>query len=145
MLSRLQSSLTHQLQEDFWAGEQARDEPVRALERLVLPGTEGPSDIAAVADLVIRHDDGYPPLSWELALDLAVERLLVGFNRQQEGGPLLPELSKNGCWVWERIRIDQHTAQIQFPEKLLEQSAHRSRPLQSRPERLPRPMVRSRA
>ena len=43
------------MQVGFWAGEQARDEPVRSLERLVLQGAEGASDIAAVADHVIRR------------------------------------------------------------------------------------------
>jgi hypothetical protein len=72
-------ALSHQLQEGFWTGPQARDEPVRGLERLALPsadgdhlnnpagamplrfdvlrrflGAQGPSDVAAVADLVIR-------------------------------------------------------------------------------------------
>jgi hypothetical protein len=43
------------MQVGFGAGEQARDEPVRSLQRLVLPGAEGASDIAAVADHVIRR------------------------------------------------------------------------------------------
>jgi hypothetical protein len=34
-------------------------------------------------------------LSLELAADLAVQRLLVGFNRQEEVGTLLLELPKN--------------------------------------------------
>jgi len=43
------------MQVGFWAGEQARDEAVRSLQRLDLPGAEGASDIAAVADHVIRR------------------------------------------------------------------------------------------
>jgi len=43
------------MQVGFWAGEQARDEPVRSLERLVLPGAEGARDVAAVANHVIRR------------------------------------------------------------------------------------------
>ena len=31
--------------------------------------------------------------------DLPVQRFLVGFHRQEEVGPLLLELPKNGCWV----------------------------------------------
>jgi hypothetical protein len=38
-------------------------------------------------------------LSLELALDLAMQRLLVGFDGQEEVGPLLLELPKNGRWV----------------------------------------------
>jgi hypothetical protein len=29
-----------------------------------------------------------------------VQRLLVGFHRQEEVGPLLLELPKKGRWVW---------------------------------------------
>ena len=54
----------------------------------------------AVADLVIRCHKRDLALSLELAADLAVQRLLVGFNRQEEVGPLLLELPKNGRWVW---------------------------------------------
>jgi hypothetical protein len=45
---------------------------------------------------VIRCHKRDLPLSQELAVDLAVQRLLVGFHRQQEVGPLLLELPKNG-------------------------------------------------
>jgi hypothetical protein len=49
-----------------------------------------------MADLVIRcHERDLAP-SLELAADLAVQRLLVGFDRPKEDGPLLPELAKNG-------------------------------------------------
>jgi hypothetical protein len=50
-------------------------------------GAQGPSDVVAVAALVIRCYDRGPALSVELALVLAVVRLLVGFNRQQKVGP----------------------------------------------------------
>ena len=63
-------------------------------------GAQGPSDVAAVAVLVFRCYARDPALSLELALDLAVERLQVGLNRQQEVGPLLRELSNYSCWVW---------------------------------------------
>jgi hypothetical protein len=53
-----------------------------------------------VADLEIRCDEGDVPLALELALDLAMQRFLVGLNRQEEVGPLLLELLKNWSWVW---------------------------------------------
>ena len=40
-------------------------------------GAQGPSDVATAADLVIRCYDRDLALSLELALDLAVERLLA--------------------------------------------------------------------
>jgi len=52
-----------------------------------------------VADLVIRCHKRDVPLSLELALDLAMQRLLVGLDRQEEVGALLLELPKNGRWV----------------------------------------------
>ena len=66
-----------------------------------------PADVAAVADLVIRCQKRDVPLSLELALDLAVQGLLVGYSfgedfvydGQQEVGPLLRELPKNGRCV----------------------------------------------
>ena len=59
-----------------------------------------PGDAATVADLLIRCHKRDLALSLELAADLAVQRLLVGFHRQEEVGPLLLELPKNGRWVW---------------------------------------------
>jgi hypothetical protein len=58
-----------------------------------------PGDVAAVADLVIRCQKRDVTLSLELALDLAMQRLLVGFDGQEEVGPLLLELPKNGRWI----------------------------------------------
>ena len=117
-------SVSHQLQQRFWRGAQAGEEQVLRLKGLAvaaaggrhlhdpagadpgLPdvrrclfGTQGPGDDAAVADLVIRCQERDLALSLELAADLAVQRLLVGLDRQQEVGPLLLELPKNGCWV----------------------------------------------
>jgi hypothetical protein len=63
-------------------------------------GAQHPGDVAAVANLVIRCHERDFALAVELAADLAVQRLLVGFNRQEEVGPLLLELPKNGRWVW---------------------------------------------
>ena len=66
----------------------------------VLFRSQSPRDLGAVADLVIRCHERDFALAVELAADLAVQRLLVGFNRQEEVGPLLLELPKNGRWVW---------------------------------------------
>ena len=52
-----------------------------------------------MADLVIRCHKRDVTLSLELALDLAMQRLLVAFDGQEEVGPLLLELPKNGRWV----------------------------------------------
>ena len=67
--------------------------------RRCLPDTQGPGDGAAVAELVIHCHEGDLALSLEMAADLAVQRLLFGLDRQQEVGPLLLKLPKNGCWV----------------------------------------------
>jgi hypothetical protein len=53
-----------------------------------------------VANLVIRCHKRDVTLSLELRSDLAVERLLVGLDCQEEVGPLLLELPKNGRCVW---------------------------------------------
>jgi hypothetical protein len=69
------------------------------LRRLFSP--QGPGDVATVADLVIRCHERDLALSVKLAADLAVQRFLVGFHRQEEVGPLLPplpgKLSLLGC------------------------------------------------
>jgi len=70
-----------------------------------------------VADLVIRCHGGDLAHSLELAADQAVEDLLVGFQRQEEVGPLLLELPKNGRWD-EVVRLDQHTLVIQLAKEL---------------------------
>ena len=63
-------------------------------------GSEIPGDVAPMADLVITCDERDLALSNQLAGDLPVEGFLVGFDRQQEVGPLLRELPKNACCVW---------------------------------------------
>jgi len=117
-------SVTHQLQQCFWRGAQAGDEQMGGAKGFTvapavgrdfhkpagadpgLPdvlrrlfGPQGPGDVATVADLVIRCHERDLALSLDLAADLAAEGLLVGFHRQQEVGPLLLELPKNGRWV----------------------------------------------
>jgi hypothetical protein len=68
------------------------------LRRLL--GPQLPGDVAPVADLMIRRHERDLSLSLKLAADLAVQRLLVPLDRQQEVGSLLLELPKNGGWVW---------------------------------------------
>lgn len=53
-----------------------------------------------MADLVIRCGEGEVPLALEVALDLVVQLLLVGLDRQNEVGPLLLEELKKGRCVW---------------------------------------------
>jgi hypothetical protein len=52
-----------------------------------------------MADLVICCHESDLAFPQELAADLAVQRLLVGFHRQQDAGPLLLQELKNGCCV----------------------------------------------
>jgi hypothetical protein len=117
-------AVSYLLQQGFWGGAQAGEKEVSSLKGLAvataggrhlddpagtdpgltdvlrcLLGPQRPGDGAAVADLVIRCHERDVPLALELAEDLAMQRLLVGFHRQQEVGPLLLELSKNGFWV----------------------------------------------
>lgn len=112
--------VSHQLQQRFWRCAQARQEQVGGVKRLAvtcaagcdfhdpagadpdladvlwsLLGAQRPGDIAAVANLVIRCHERDSALALELAADLAVQRLLVGFHGQEEVGPLLLELPKN--------------------------------------------------
>jgi len=118
-------AVPHQLQQRFWGGAQACEKEVLRLKRLAVAaaggrhlhdpagadpglgdvrrclfGPQGPGDVATVADLVIRCHKRDLALSLELAADLVVQRLLVGLDRQEEVGPLLLELPKNGRWVW---------------------------------------------
>ena len=118
-------ALSHQPEQRFWGRAQARDEPVRGRERLAITGACGdhfrnpagalpvgldvhrrffrpqsPADVTAMADLVIGCHERDVALSNQLIGDLAVERLLVGLDRQEEVGPLLRELPKNACCVW---------------------------------------------
>jgi hypothetical protein len=118
-------ALPDHAQQCFWRSAQARQEQVGGVKGLAVTGTAGsdfhdptgadpgladvlwslfgaqrPGDGAAVADLVIGCHERDLALSLELATDLAVERLLVGFHRQEEVGTLLLEELQNGFWVW---------------------------------------------
>ena len=71
-------------------------------------GTEGPGDVPTVADLMIHCQERDLALPLKLTLDLTMQRLLVGLllrrsprlDRQEEVGPLLLELSRNGFSLW---------------------------------------------
>ena len=65
-----------------------------------LLGAQRPGDVAAVANLVIPCPKRDLALALELRSDLTMQRLLVALHGQQEVGPLLLELPKNGRWVW---------------------------------------------
>ena len=114
-------AISYQLQQGFWGGAQAREKQMSGTEGLAVTGTGGrqlhdpagsapgftdvrwclfcpqrPADAASVADLVIACHERDVTLSLKLAADLAMQRLLVAFYRQQEVGSLLLELLKNG-------------------------------------------------
>jgi len=77
----------------------ARTDPVLSVVLWCRFCTQRPGDGAGVVDLVIGYPERDLVPSLELAADLAVQRLLVGFERQEEVGSLLLELTKNGFWV----------------------------------------------
>ena len=63
-------------------------------------GAERPGDgttMTLLENTCLNRDVAFP---LELAPDLAMQCLLVRFHRQEEVGPLLLELLKNGRWVW---------------------------------------------
>ena len=101
-------AIPHQLQQGFWGGAQAGEEEMGLPEGLAIAGPDGghlhnptgaapgltdvlrcrfgaerPGDVAAVAFLVIRCLNRDLSLSLELAADLAMQCLLVGFHRQE--------------------------------------------------------------
>ena len=100
-------AISNPLQQGFWGGAQAGEKQVLGLKRLAVSGAgsghlhnpasahpaladvlrcllcpQPPSDVAAMADLVIRCHERDSALSLKLAADLAVEDLLVGLDRQ---------------------------------------------------------------
>ena len=62
--------------------------------------TQFPDRVPPVFLLVIRCRVWDPALSLELATNLAVESVLVGFHGEEDVGPLLQAPSKNGWVVW---------------------------------------------
>lgn len=72
--------------------------PIRSDVLRSLFGAQGPGDVTTVANRVIRRSERDVPFPKELTGDLSVEAL-VRLDGQQEVGPLLRELSKNGRWV----------------------------------------------
>ncbi len=118
-------SVAHQREQGFWRGAQAGEEQMGGEKGLAVAPTRGrdfhdpagadpilpdvlrgffrpqvPGDVTAMTNLAIRCLKRDVTLSLELRSDLAMQRLLVGRDRQEEVGPLLLELPKNGRWVW---------------------------------------------
>ena len=85
----------------------ARAEPLLADVFWRLFCAQGPGDVPAMTDLLNRCQKRDLAVALELTLDLAMEGPLVGLllrrslrlHRQEEVGPLLLELLKNGFWV----------------------------------------------
>jgi len=92
-----------------YLNDPAGDMPVRfdVLRRFL--GAQCPSDVTAVAEFMIRCSERDLALAKQLAGDLLVQRPLIGLDGQQDVGPLLLELLKNGFWVWSA------SAQISTP------------------------------
>ena len=115
-------SVLHQLQESFWGGAEARRKQVGGFKQPAVTGADsgltdvhwgrfgrqGAGDVTAMGNLVIRGSEWDVPLYVELRSDLAVQRLLLalplrrslGLRAQQDVGPLLLALPKNGRWAW---------------------------------------------
>lgn len=86
------------------AGDQlnnpGRPWPVRLDVHRCFLGPQRPRDVTAVPDLVMRCGERDLTLPQQLAVDLPLQDLLIGFDAQDEVGPLLRELSKNALCVW---------------------------------------------
>jgi len=114
-------TVAHQSQQCIWGGAQVCEElvgrpkwlaitaaigghlhdPAGANPRLAnmfLFRTQYPGYVATVADFLTRCHKRDLAFSLELAMDLATQRPLVGFEGQEEVGPLLQELPKNGLF-----------------------------------------------
>ncbi len=65
-----------------------------------LLGAQPPFNVATVPNLVIPFHKRDVAFSLYLALDLATQRFLISFDRQEVVGTLLLEMPKNGRWVW---------------------------------------------
>jgi hypothetical protein len=72
-----------------------------------------------MADLLIRCHKWDRALSLELAGDLAMQRLLVALDRQEEVGPLLLEELKNGRWVWSASAWISTPSRLSYPSSFL--------------------------
>lgn len=119
------SALSDQAQQGFWGCADAGDKPMaRGLARPLAgcrhgghlhdPGAAVPVVLdvlrsflggqflggsASVAFLEIHCRERDVAFSLELSTDLAIQRLLVGFDGQEHVGPLLQAPSKNACVV----------------------------------------------
>ena len=116
--------VSRQLQQGFRACAEAGEKEVFGDERLAVAGSCGgdlndptcadpgltdvlrclfrsqrPGDVTAMPDLLNCCQKRDLATALELALDLTMQGPLVGFHGQEEVGPLLLELLKNGFWV----------------------------------------------
>ena len=137
-------ALPDQLQQGFWGGAQAGEEQMPGLERLAATATAGdqlndpgrpwpvrldvlrcflgpqrPGDVTAVTDLVMRCSKRDLALPLELTADLPLQGLLVGFDAQDEVGPLLRELSKNALCVWSASAWISTPSRSSWPSSFL--------------------------
>ena len=87
------------------------------LQCLLCP--QRPGDAATMADLLIRCHKWDRALSLELAGDLAMQRLLVALDRQEEVGPLLLEELKIGRWVWSASAWISTPSRLSSPRSFL--------------------------
>ena len=118
-------ALPDQSQQRVWTGPQAADEPVAGHTAWSLPrsgggdelhdpgaagpirfdvpgcflGPELPAGVTTVPFLEIRCGERDIALALKLPADLPVEAPLVGFDGQQDVGPLLQAPAKNACVV----------------------------------------------
>jgi hypothetical protein len=117
-------AVPHQSQQCIWSRAQAGEKEVLGLEWLAVavpcgddfndpagaePGftdvprrifrSHGPGDVSAMADLVVYCQKRDLAFSFELTLDMAMQRPLVSLDCQEEVGALLLELLKSGFWV----------------------------------------------
>ena len=115
-------AVLRQLQQGFWGGARVGEKQVVGARWLAVTASAGrdlrdpagadpgfsdvlrsqlgaqcPGDVTAVANRMMRCSER--DLALELAADLAMQRLLIGLDRQEKVGSLLV-LSQNGRWVW---------------------------------------------
>ncbi len=122
--ARQTQALSYKSQQCFWGGSQAGDESVSGMEGLAVAGansdhlrdpagavpvrldvlwcfiwTQGPGDVTALANLMIHCSKSDMPLPEQLVGDLVVDAALIRVHGQQEVGPMLRKLLKDGLCV----------------------------------------------
>jgi len=82
--------------------------------------SQRPADVAAVVDLMMGCHKKNLAFPLELTADLTVQRLLVGFHRQEEVGPPAPAAVEKRFLGVERVCLGENTLKIQLAEQLPE-------------------------